>query len=976
MRQRAIIGLLFLVALSCSLLLYMANSEVKLAAIQALNEQQLTLANQAAKGIQDYFGYNKKYLEILGRNQHVVSLDPEGQSLLQGYQRENSVEVLALTRMDALGRITYSTPDNSVANRDISAQSHIKRILVDHQPVISDVFTSVQGHRTVAFSVPVFRGIHFDGALTMLIAFDVISRRYLEGIHVAESGYAFLLSEKGIMLYAPISGLVGRNIADVANGFPEVVAMFERMLRGEGGEATFTFDRIRDQQVSQQIEHAVYLPIHLESTLWSICVATPELEVLASLKRFQDYLLFVGFATLAIISLCLFVFLRYVLLQKEIVKRQDTETALRNSESKYRSVIENITDVFYRTNAQGMLDMISPSGLLLFGYDSIDEMLGHPAENVWVHPENHRDLLVILEQDGEVRDYEVLLRRKDGTPLHVSTSSRLNRDEAGNVLGVEGILRDITERKRTEEALEEKTAMFDAQVNATIDGILVIDEHQKRAIVNQRVVELFDVPQNITDDEDDALLLKHVCSQVKYPDLFLEKVRYLYDNIYETSRDDVEFKNGMLLDRYSAPVLGKDGKYYGRLWTFRDITERKQSEDALKKSEERLRRAELVAETGNWEIDMSSNRVYASEGAKHIYGLHKDELTFEDIQNVPFPEYRSSLNEKLCALIDKGEPYSVEFKIRRSTDGAVIDVYSTATYDDSRNMVFGIIQDVTERRRMQEAIVQTEKMMSVGGLAAGMAHEINNPLGGILQNAQVLIRRLTSDTAVNTQAANNFGCSFEDISSFMKYRGILSGLEYIRESGERAANVVRDMLEFCRRSESHGATVDINVLLDKSIGLCATDYDLKKNYDFRNLSIVREYNQDLPIVPCSKTQIQQVLMNIVGNAAHALIGTSSPRVTLRTGIDDGFVRIEIEDNGPGMDEATRRRIFEPFFTTKPVGEGTGLGLSVSYFIIKNNHRGTIEVVSELGKGAMFIIRLPLSKNNEESISKPLTPKRL
>ena len=165
----------------------------------------------------------------------------------------------------------------------------------------------------------------------------------------------------------------------------------------------------------------------------------------------------------------------------------------------------------------------------------------------------------------------------------------------------------------------------------------------------------------------------------------------------------------------------------------------------------------------------------------------------------------------------------------------------------------------------------------------------------------------------------------------------------------------------CRPGESYHPA-DLNSLLDKAVALCATDYDLKKEYDFRNIRVVREYASGLPGVQCSQSQIQQVLMNLFSNAAQAMVGMPCPTLTLRTALDGDMVSVVVKDNGPGMDGATRRKIFEPFFTTKPVGEGTGLGLSVSYFIITNNHHGTIDVETAPGAGACFTIRLPVARS--------------
>jgi PAS domain S-box-containing protein len=480
MKQRLVLALLLFTAPACAALLFGAYAEVKHEAIEALNAQQRTLAGQAAQGIQDFFRHHRKTLETLGRNPHIIGLDPEGEAIMNIFQLENSGEVLALTRMDQKGRITYSTPDTSVTGRDLSGQAHVKRMLVDHEPVVSDVFTSVQGYRAVALSIPLFQGERFQGALTMLIAFDIISRRYLEGIRVAESGYAFVFSEQGVILYTPVPELVGQNVVEKFAGFPELDAMARRMVRGESGTAPFSFDRIRDQEVERQIKHGAFQPIRLENTFWSICVATPESEVLSSLQRFRDYLLPLGTAILAIAAFSLYLVFRHYLLQGEILKRRETETALRESEFKYRTVIEHITDVFYRTNAQGQLEMVSPSGASLLGYDAEAEELGRPVESFWMYPKERAALMALLEEHGEVRDYELVLKRKDGSPVHVSTSSRLNLDESGNVLGVEGTFRDITERKRNEAALRDSVRQFNSLFDNMTEGValhtLVRDE--------------------------------------------------------------------------------------------------------------------------------------------------------------------------------------------------------------------------------------------------------------------------------------------------------------------------------------------------------------------------------------------------------------------------------------------------------------------------------------------------------------------
>lgn len=288
---------------------------------------------------------------------------------------------------------------------------------------------------------------------------------------------------------------------------------------------------------------------------------------------------------------------------------------------------------------------------------------------------------------------------------------------------------------------------------------------------------------------------------------------------------------------------------------------------------------------------------------------------------------------------------------------------------DGAPFLLVIAVDIAERLHMYGIMAETEKMMSVGGLAAGMAHEINNPLAGILQSVQIVLRRLEADIPANEEAAGKAGCSLESIKEYCRARQVFEMLGAARESAERAARIVSNMLEFSRKSGSAKIPVDLHLLLDKTLELCASDYNLTKKYDFRKVEIVRDYAPDMPFVPCSRTQIEQVVLNILRNSAQALAnrpqGSPPPRIVLRTRLETAMARLEIQDNGVGMDDDVSRKVFEPFFTTKSPGEGTGLGLSVSYFIITSNHKGTLGAASKPGEGTTFTIRLPLRQPQQD-----------
>ena len=281
------------------------------------------------------------------------------------------------------------------------------------------------------------------------------------------------------------------------------------------------------------------------------------------------------------------------------------------------------------------------------------------------------------------------------------------------------------------------------------------------------------------------------------------------------------------------------------------------------------------------------------------------------------------------------------------------------------------LDDVTEKVQMETMVMQSEKMLSLGGLAAGMAHEINNPLGGMIQTASVLSNRLGGklDTPANVNAAKESGTTIAAIQRFMEKRDVLSMLKAITDSGIRIADLVKNMLDFVRKSDDSSSSYDPVELVEKTLALIATDYDFKKQYDFKNIEIIKAYDSDLPMISCHGARIQQVLLNVLRNGAQAMQDVKEakdgfkPRFHIRLKQDrPNWLAIEIADNGPGIDEETQKRIFEPFFTTKPVGVGTGLGLSISYFIITEYHGGQMRVESIPGHGATFIIHLPVNRS--------------
>jgi PAS domain S-box-containing protein len=309
----------------------------------------------------------------------------------------------------------------------------------------------------------------------------------------------------------------------------------------------------------------------------------------------------------------------------------------------------------------------------------------------------------------------------------------------------------------------------------------------------------------------------------------------------------------------------------------------------------------------------------------------------------------------------EGVPQTLQ-KYANSEQGQVrfvdIAVYPL-DHDDKKGAVIRW-DDVTEQTRIEEIMVQSEKMLSLGGLAAGMAHEINNPLAGIMQNAQVLRNRIKPGLPSNVAAAKGCGTEMPVIQQYMEERKIPLIIESIIESGKRASKLVDNMLSFSRKGAGRKAAESLPGLIDKTIELVMNDYDLTKRFDFRKIQIIRDLDPDVPEVLCEASKIQQVILNILKNGAQAMseAGITEPVFILRLHKVHDQVLLEISDNGPGMNEAIKKRVFEPFFTTKSAG--TGLGLSVAYFIVTEDHNGSLSVDSHPGKGTHFILSLPVN----------------
>jgi PAS domain S-box-containing protein len=631
------------------------------------------------------------------------------------------------------------------------------------------------------------------------------------------------------------------------------------------------------------------------------------------------------------------------------------------------AMVQSAVDGIIVINEQGSVRLMNPAAERLFGYRS-EEVVGHNVSLLMPEPyrSHHDQYLRNYLQTGVRRiigiGREVTGRRKDGStfPMYLS----VGEVSLGNHRLFTSIIQDLTERKLVEAQIARLQHRQELILKSVGEGILGLDLEGRISFVNPTAAAAL--------GRDEEQLIGAPLDTLWPPDDSCPLYRVLEDGIIcrgegvlflhrDGSRFPVE---------YSMTAIHEGGHVVGAVLSFQDISRRQQTAQEMQRMRSYLKNIIDSMPSVLVGVDAAGRVTEWNQSAEQASGISTGDARGQLLTDV-LPYLQSQLEWVQQAIRNRTPLRGERLLFEQAGQPHYADVM---VYPLVANGVLGAVirvDDVTSRVRIEQMMVQTEKMLSVGGLAAGMAHEINNPLSAILQGCQNIQRRLSAELEANYVAAAELGVDLARVQAYLEKRGILKFLKGIQDAGTRATNIVTDMLAFSRRSRAEMAPTPVDEVLDTVIRLAASDYDLKRKYDFRQIKIVRDYDAELGMLYCDRTELEQVLLNLVRNAAQAMADGDTPlphRIILRTRRRGEYALIEVEDNGPGMDEETRRRVFEPFYTTKPAGVGTGLGLSVSYFIITEQHQGDISVTSTPGQGTCFSIHLPLKGKRPAELS--------
>ena len=665
-------------------------------------------------------------------------------------------------------------------------------------------------------------------------------------------------------------------------------------------------------------------------------------------------------------------------------KRKQAEEALRKSEEKYRSMVNNVKLGIFRSTTEpyGRFLEANPAMGKITGY-SREELLQMNVCDLYVRPEERESVLKEISSNIGKTTRELRFRKKDGTEIVVSDTKVAVRDDAGKILYFDGIVEDITEHKWAEERLKHLNAVLRSIRN--VNQLIAREKDLERLLESicdsltatlsyyNTWIVLLDEPRRLLMTAEAGLgkAFLPMVKRLKRGELSICGQRALSQSNVVVTEDPFSSCNDCpLANNYSSRGaftirLEHGGKVYGLLTasipTALTTDEEEQSlfqevarDIALalhdREIEEEYKQAEVELIRLSNAVRMSTDSIVISdlegkitnvnEATLKMYGTdNKADLIGKSSFALITPEDQEKAVTGIKEVMEKGYVKDRKYNVV-TKDGSKIPVEMSASIMkgvDGKPIGFvGVTRDITERKQaeerekqLQQELYLSSRLASIGELSAGIAHEINNPLTGILGFSQRLLRKSTDEK-------------------------VSQDLERIHNEGLRAAKVVENLLTFARQTKPKREYSNINDIVQKTLELRA--YELKTG----NIEVVLDLASSLPKIIVDFHQIQEVFLNIILNTEQAMTEASrGGKLTIKTQETKGYIRIAFADDGPGIAAEDLDKLFDPFFTTRGEKGGTGLGLSVCHGIVVE-HSGKIYTRSKPGKGASFFVELPIA----------------
>ena len=632
---------------------------------------------------------------------------------------------------------------------------------------------------------------------------------------------------------------------------------------------------------------------------------------------------------------------------RDITERKRAEEALRQVSVRYEAILSEIPDIVVAVDRNMVYTWANSIALEFFGND----VIGKKANDYFVGEQDTRERVQPLFAGDSATFYlESWQRRKDGQRRLLAWWCRALKDASGIVNGALSTARDITDHKQAEETLNASSRLIEGIINAI--PVRVFWKDRNLVYLGCNAIFARDAgfadPKDIIGKDDFQMGWRDRADMYRSDDRQVIESggsKYLVEELLTTAEGDT-----LTILTSKIPLRSSTGEINGVLGTYMDITERKQAEESLRVSEERFRRIFQHSASGMVLVSPDFHFLQVNDGFCRMLGYTESELLGKTFQDVTHPEDRPVGGELVRRVLSgEMETFQLEKRYLRKDGTVVWGLASSTLIRDAQNKPLYFvtqIQDLTERKVAEEQkrllegqFIQAQKMESVGRLAGGVAHDFNNMLGVILGHAELAIQEVDPEQPLH------------------------DNLKEIHKAAVRSADLTRQLLAFARKQTVAPRVLDLNQTVTNALKMLQRLIGEDINIKWHPVESLWQTKID-------PSQIDQILANLCVNARDAI--KSGGKITIETenstldkdycaahigSVPGEYVTLTVSDDGCGMDKETLAQIFEPFFTTKGIGEGTGLGLSTVYGIVKQNN-GFINAYSEMGYGTTFTIYLP------------------
>lgn len=713
---------------------------------------------------------------------------------------------------------------------------------------------------------------------------------------------------------------------------------------------------------------------------------------------------------------------------EDITERKQAEAALRKSERHYRCIVETASEGVWVFDENNQITFANSRMAQMLGY-TIAQMQGRSLFD-FIDSEFQALIQTHLDRrrQGIQERYDFKFRRKDGSALWAIISATPLFNDQGGFVGVLRMITDISDRKQAEEALQEREQFLSSILNGVENSISVVDVHQypseadptwefRYVDVNPAYEQLIGIPaEQLQHQSFAAILPPDLATTIgeHYQTCVQTGTSLSYEECFGVQGQDQWWITTL------TPLRDRQGQIYRVVSTSTNITQRKQAE-------QKTARLTAILESTTDFVSISEpdgTLLYINQAGRQMVGLDLDQeishLRIWDFhpQSVNQHLFREGLPQVIQNKVWQGEtsllhqngweiPVSQVVMAHQGATGE-IEVFSTIIRDISdrkqaeealrqsehqlRVKNQDLQQTLDQLKKTQTQLIQQEKMVSLGQMVAGIAHEINNPIGFIAGNitytrqyGRELLQLLELYAKHYPQPVAEIQAEIEAIDLEFIQTDFPKLLNSMQEGANRIRQIVLSLRNFSRLDEAEIKPVDIHDGIEST--LLVLQHRLKSTLKRPEIQVDKHYGQ-LPLVECYASQLNQVFLNILGNAIDALDTHPEPRrIKICTAVSSQlsvvslpespdkepqnsqpieWVTIRITDNGPGIPEAIQKQIFDPFFTTKPIGTGTGLGLSISHSIVVDKHGGQLTCRSQPGQGTEFVIELPVKQKSLSS----------